>query len=525
MEGLGNMQNILFKIRRGLARVYYRLKASMHGSFVFKRVQHLKLDVGELFFQHNSEKGFLRYDMIVRLLAIENYYEKNVFGFDLYYRMQKCRMGKEWADKATDIFKDLIKSYEQNGYDEKSEITVDENLHLIDGSHRMALALYYQLPYISVKVKQYSQEVFCYDIRWFKVNGFSDDDINKLESKYNEIRKRYNNSFICTIWHPAKDYFNEIAKHLLLFGVVNEIRDYNLTKEEYQYYTRGIYAVDDIQKWKIEKKIGYMVFEECNSYSLRMVSLKIEDPDFRLKTSNHKTLSKKGELIKQLIRRAYKDRIEHYYHDVIIHIGDNFYQNKSIYQLMTMPKIDIKTILDHIHDYRYVITKIDVPYMPADFPDYYALGKDIDIICENEEEYSKILASILCDVEIYKDKYIVKTVPCKDKHGREYRTLVRLEQEGQNLAFLFDVATQHRTGRASARFSQDLIANRQSIKNYYIPSFPYEIVVRLDEYNKNNKKAYHLAYVKNHLADIDEHLCDKYLEFNWRKFIKWKRQR
>ena len=79
--------NVLRKVARKCKNIVVEL-----------RTIHFSLDVTELFFQHNTKQGFLRYDMIVRLLAIENYYGINDFGFDLYYKMQKARNGKFHAD-------------------------------------------------------------------------------------------------------------------------------------------------------------------------------------------------------------------------------------------------------------------------------------------------------------------------------------------------------------------------------------------------------------------------------------------
>ena len=87
-------------------------------NFVNKRSsKKVSLEIAELFFQHNGESDFLRYDMIVRLLAVENYFGKNDYGFDFYRRMQASRKDEGWVDPAVERFRNLIKSYEENGYD------------------------------------------------------------------------------------------------------------------------------------------------------------------------------------------------------------------------------------------------------------------------------------------------------------------------------------------------------------------------------------------------------------------------
>jgi hypothetical protein len=60
--------------------------------------KHIKCDVRELFFQQQRGNKFNRYDIVVRYLAIENYYKINDFGFNLYNKMQINRVGEiKWG--------------------------------------------------------------------------------------------------------------------------------------------------------------------------------------------------------------------------------------------------------------------------------------------------------------------------------------------------------------------------------------------------------------------------------------------
>jgi hypothetical protein len=251
-----------------------------------------------------------------------------------------------------------------------------------------------------------------------------------------------------------------------------------------------------------------------------MVSLLLKQPNFRLKDKTSTTLSRHCELIKKLIRDAYKDKIPYYFHDIILHIGDNFFQNRHIYRLLTMPPIDLVTMFTHIMERKYVVTKYDVPYMPEDFPLHYPLGKDIDIICKDFNEYGLILESILNDLEQYKDYYNIRIIKKKDKEGNEYRTLVRLEQEDQYLVLQFDVSSRHRIGSATTDFIDEMVSTRQEKDMFYIPQAKYELILRLQELNEHPEKLHHKDYVIRHIKNLDEKLCEKYLNFNWRKITK-----
>jgi hypothetical protein len=476
----------------------------------------VSLPVAELFFHHNGEQDFLRYDMIVRLLAVECYFGKNDFGFDFYNRMQEGRMGKAWAGKASGIFRQLIKSYEQNGYDTRSEILLDKNLHLIDGSHRMAMAMYYKQSEIAAKVIKDQHDV-SYGMDWFVVNGFTPEECDILRQKYRELHAFYMQPFVCTLWHPVAKYFDEITEKLKVFGKITEVNDYVLSALEYKFYTRGIYAVDDIAKWKIEKKLEYMMTEHTDKYHLRTVMIQLETPDFRLKASNNKTLSKRCEIIKKFVRTYYKERIDHYFHDIVLHIGDNFHQNQYIADLFKLPPIDVKGVLDRIKSHDYVITKSQADYMPSDFPAHYPLGKDIDIICADKTQYEEIKQIVLDSVEQYKTSYTVRAVVKADKKGMEYRTLVRIEQEGL-LAFLFDIACRTGSGVAPS-FESALCESKRWSNGYYIPSLAFELLVRLNEIYNYPQKSQHKAYLKVHIEELDESLCERYLLFDWRKIV------
>ena len=136
-------------------------------------------DARELFFQENDATGFNRYDMIVRLLAIENYYGLNNYGWELYRKQQNTRKGEDWQN-AESRFRALIESYEANGYDDLSEIKIGSDLRLWDGSHRLALAFYHHHYKISCQVMPTTRNVK-YGMDWYLENDFTLDEINKIQ--------------------------------------------------------------------------------------------------------------------------------------------------------------------------------------------------------------------------------------------------------------------------------------------------------------------------------------------------------
>lgn len=156
--------------------------------YYYCTMKHADYEVKMLYMLQDTESGFNRLDMIVRYLAIEEYYGKNNFGFQLYRKMQGKRINLSYVDESEEKFRKLILSWETKGYDKQSGISLDSRLLLIDGSHRMALALYHGYNKISCKI--YKRKVnYLYGVDWFVENGFTNDEIEKILSKEKEIRK------------------------------------------------------------------------------------------------------------------------------------------------------------------------------------------------------------------------------------------------------------------------------------------------------------------------------------------------
>lgn len=478
---------------------YHRLKNKWRNQE--NQILHHVYDARELFFQENDISGFNRYDMIVRLLAIENYYGKNNFGWDLYRKQQNTRKAKEW-EGAESRFRALIKSYEDNGYDENSRIQVGSDLRLWDGSHRMALAMYHKYYPISCQVMPTSRPIY-YGINWYLENDFSLAEIAKMQERYELLKNEIQAPFVCTLWAPVAPFYDEIIERLKFVCDVESYKDYSFDAFSYAQMARKIYAVDDIEKWKIEKKIEYMQQNVMDDkWVIRVVKLNLNQPRFRRKDSTQNTLSMTCEEIKRIIRNCYKDKLPNYFHDIICHTGDNFYQNEFIDKLLQYQSLNVTKIIDAISSYEYVLTKTDVPYMPSDFPKNYPLGKDMDIVC-SRSDFSGICNQIIAAFNKMQLPYSIIEV---DKST--YHKLVRVELEGQ-LIYQFDVTSE--LEHVNADFIPNLLKRRIPEKTYYKPILEDELIIRLYEVLDNKQKRHHIEFLQNHLKELEEGNIDKYL--------------
>ena len=264
-----------------------------------------------------SSNKFNRYDLIVRYMAIESVFSENNVGYELYDRMQVKRGNTPHSDPMR-IFKNLIYNIKSKGFDSHSPIIVDEHLNLVDGAHRLACALFFNINNVPIRIQKGSFDAF-YGIEWFEDNGSSENEIKLLNQKKKEIFLNHFMYFEILLWPPAQDYFDLIEKDIAKECEIISSDTYSDIPLES--YVRRLYKIDEIKEWKINLKM-----KEINKYPLifRRILVGFNDPNFRHKQSNNHLISIKGEELKAKIRNKYRSKINDYFSDIIIHSGDNF---------------------------------------------------------------------------------------------------------------------------------------------------------------------------------------------------------
>jgi len=272
-------------------------------------------------------RDFNRFDIIVRLLAIENYFGRNDFGWELYNEMQlKRSKGENIGSESR--FKELIESIKTKGFDPYSVIRISLNGNLLDGSHRLAYLLYDQPKTVAVNPhlgrRFDNRKMPIYDIKWFIKNGFSQGRINLIEKRLQLLIKSEVKAFFqIIVWSPAISFFHEIVESIKkdYYTIDNEVIELG---GRYDEVVRKLYQCDDIEDWKIESKLKAMSGKGTKIGIIRMV---IDKPDFRRKDSTNQLISRKVEKLKHKYRNQYKEQIQDYIYDIIMHIGDNFQQS------------------------------------------------------------------------------------------------------------------------------------------------------------------------------------------------------
>lgn len=496
---------MLHKLKHGLRSVAKKANARVTRYAERKQIGRKEMmSVRDVFFMQFDKQELKRYDIVVRYLAIEHHLGVNDDGFDLYRKMQNARIREGYGEEAERQFRALIDSYQKNGYERASHIVVDKNLSLIDGSHRIALNIYFGIEEINVLVLP-TEKLVDYTIDWFFQNGFTDTEIDRILAKGKELTEKANTGFSCMIWSPAAALSDALIKDLSYFGRTDGVKRYAFSPAEYRNAVKAIYAADDIADWKVQTKLEHMRQPAPEIVSVRFYP---NCPDFRLKGATGMPLSRTGERVKKNLRMRYRDQIEDYYFDVILHMSDNFRQSAYMFRVLE-PDIDMTEILGILSRYSYALAKTDSSYYPADFPRHIPVGKDADILCLPEEA-----EQIVEELKRTTEKYSVYEM----RVLREvYGTRIRLEKMGC-LIYQFDVSW--RVAGLADDFIADALKDREQHGTYMRLSAPYEYLYRIVSYQENKTKSQHLEYLRNHRADFDPAMLKKYTKLSEKAYEK-----
>ncbi len=134
----------------------------------------------------------------VRMAAIEQWEGRNTHGFDDYIRAQMLHCGRETAGKRLEQFLGLMDGWRRFGYEKNHPISVNKKEEVIDGNHRLAMAVYVGQTVIYGNI--YPTELSAESIHGREAmlpadllagHGFSDMEIQVLEG----IQRRYMDTY------------------------------------------------------------------------------------------------------------------------------------------------------------------------------------------------------------------------------------------------------------------------------------------------------------------------------------------
>jgi hypothetical protein len=310
-----------FNLYLNYLKNYFRYDISLH-SDGFQMISTASLLAKQI-----VDHTFNRYDITVRYMAIDSFLNAENEGVNLYEKMQKNRRGSDYKNPWK-VFQELITSFNDKGADSNYPLLVNKDLHIVDGAHRLACALYFNEPFIAIKINK-KLDYSPYGIDWFKSNGFSTEELDLLLQRKEQILISNHLYFEIVLWPPVSQYFDEIEKFIMETYTVYSSTDYK-DIPEFNTYIKALYKIDDIKDWKVDLKIKGM---SAYPKDIRVIKIEILEPKFRQK-ANGQLISEEVEILKKKIRESYKEKIDNYFHDIIVHIGDNYSHTKQSQNLL-----------------------------------------------------------------------------------------------------------------------------------------------------------------------------------------------
>ena len=301
---------------------------------------HIKsVDIGTVLQWQFKSKKFIRYDTFLRKITFKNYLvEINKHNsrdeiikkvFSDYIKMQYLRVSK--SNLSYLRFEELINSVSIKGFHpDRHPITLDKYGRLVDGSHRLSIALEKGINHVPVFFSKTKKGPVDFGRDWFLKNRFREDLLDSLDREINNSMINTGAYFVVIIWPPAQQFVDEIKS---LINERYEIITQSLSQKIFSFpeFINEIYLGDDIEKWKIDKKIYHMK----NSKSvISTLVVRIDKPNYRVKKRTSSYMSDKVAELKLQIRNKYRNKIENYVHDIIIHIGDNPSMNRGMIQVL-----------------------------------------------------------------------------------------------------------------------------------------------------------------------------------------------
>ena len=147
--------------------------------------------------------------------------------------------------------------------------------------------------------------------------GISLSEIKLIKEREKKVLQDFNNgiTITCALWAPMANYFDEATKRIQCFFETKNIKDVKYSEDTYSKMIKAIYSIDDIEDWKIEKKLEYM--KNCSPKKIRFLNIKLPYPRFRFKQCNYNTVLIQGEILKKTIRDCFKNRISDYFYDIL----------------------------------------------------------------------------------------------------------------------------------------------------------------------------------------------------------------
>lgn len=192
--------------------------------------------------------SFARLDIAAKLIYLDNSLEYNKKVYREQVRaitkgacVEAGNSKKKSLNDFCDCFDRLKQDIMKNGFDkEKYYVPVDRNMQILDGAHRVAIAIK-----LNIKIKIIKLDVVAcdkYDFAFFEEQGLSDFVLDAMVLKYIATKS---NIYIANVWPSAVGFQSEIIDIISSKGVLGIYKEVKLNENGAFNYLHQIYSHDD----------------------------------------------------------------------------------------------------------------------------------------------------------------------------------------------------------------------------------------------------------------------------------------
>lgn len=415
-----------------------------------------------------------------------------------------------------------MQTYEQEGYQVDNPIEVDEKLTIMDGAHRLALALYHGEEFIPARMYQTRRERRV-NYNWFWEANYSREEIAIIHNKTIDLYNSCKYNYVGVIWPPAYHLRDEIINEIntyLHMGLYSPLQtsdcqvvrsvSLNLKKLDFQGFLRAMYYADCMTPKGIVYKLNRMynsMPEGSEEYPVCVFYLDVLNPDINRNVKNNTAQSRQIVRIKKAIRSRFKDRVNNYEYDNLLHISDNYIQSKFCELAVKIDK-DVSDLFEQLNErYDYVIAKAHGRQSDK-FPHYYYYYSDVDILVRPKD---------VQDVAGFAKKWL------EQKYENTFGgwlsiDIVREEKEQVEIQvslrgwryFLVHVQTLDHFAM-NDDVTEEFLSHRLIAGDYPIYILPpkYDMIIRAADLVGKPHKDWHRKYISENIAEYDEKFAER----------------
>ena len=136
------------------------------------------------------------------------------------------------------------------------------------------------------------------------------------------------------IWNTSFPFKDEILKDISNFDSAEIIEEFDLDlNDDYESFVRGMYELDSIAQWKVDKKVNTM-FESSDLRKVGIVFLNVDSSKQEYHPLKKRMVYSNLENLKSSIRNKYKEKVNLYFFDNAFHMTDDEKEFKTTYSYL-----------------------------------------------------------------------------------------------------------------------------------------------------------------------------------------------